>query len=85
MYVCMCIILAYLRDSLTFMGQVAINTVDYLDAATTSVLPPDILPVEDLRNILKHIESELPSVIHLPITLNGMTPFISTSIPAHMY
>ena len=39
---------------------------DYVDAATTNVLTPGILPVEDLRNMLRHIESELPSTMHLP-------------------
>ena len=36
---------------------------------------PDILPVEDLRNILRHIESELPSTIHLPISLDDTLHF----------
>ena len=57
MYIYMCTILAYLRDSLTYMRQVAIHTMDYVDAATTNVLSPNILPVEDLRNMLRHIES----------------------------
>ena len=56
MYIYMHTILAYLRDSLTYMRQVAILMVDYVDAPTTSVLSPDILPVEDLRSILRHVE-----------------------------
>ena len=71
----MCIILAYLRDSFTYMRQVAIHMADYVDAATTNVLSPDILPVEDLRNILRHIESELPSMMHLPISSNNTLHF----------
>ena len=59
MYIYMCTILAYLRHSLIYVRQVAIHMIDYVDAAATNVLSPDILPVEDLRNILKHIESEL--------------------------
>ena len=39
-------ILAYFRDSLTYMGKVAIHMMDYEDAATTNILSPDILPVE---------------------------------------
>ena len=62
----MCTILAYLRDSLTYMRQVAIHTMDYVDAATTIILSPDILPMEDLRSMLQHIESELLSTMHLP-------------------
>ena len=50
------------------MRQVAIHLMDYMDAATTNVLSPDIFPVEDLRNMLIHIESELPSMMHLPIS-----------------
>ena len=60
MYIYMCTILAYLRHSLTYMRQVAIHTMDYVHAATTYILPPDILPMEDLRSMLRHIESELP-------------------------
>ena len=41
---------------------------DYVDAATTSILSPDILPMEDLRNILRLRESELPSTMHFPIS-----------------
>ena len=64
----MCTILAYLRDSHTNMRQVAIHTMDYVDTATTNILSPDILPVEDLRNIFRHIEAELPSTMYLPIS-----------------
>ena len=38
MYIYMCTILAYFRDSLTYMRQVAIHTMDYVDATTTSIL-----------------------------------------------
>ena len=60
MYIYMHTILAYLRDFVTYMRQVAIHTVDCMDAATTNVLSPDILQVEDLENMLRHIKSELP-------------------------
>ena len=40
---------------------------DYIDAATTGILSPHVLPVQDLREILKHIEETLPSTMHLPI------------------
>ena len=58
MYIYMCTMLAYLRDSLTYMRQVAIHTMDYVDAATTNMLSLDILAMGDLRSMLKHIESE---------------------------
>ena len=68
MYIYMHTLLAHVRDSHTYMRQVAIHTMDYVDAATPNLLSPDILPVEDLRNILRHIESEPPSMMHLPIS-----------------
>ena len=37
MYIYMCTMLAYLRDSLTYMRQAAIHMMDYVDAATTDV------------------------------------------------
>ena len=75
MYIYMHTILAYLRGSLTYMRQVAIHTMDYMDAPTTNILSPDILPVEDLRNMLGHLESELPSTMHLPISLDHTLHF----------
>ena len=75
MYIYMHTILAYLRDSLTYMRQVAIHMMDYVDAATTNILSPDILTVEDLRNMVRHIESELPSKMHLTISLDDILHF----------
>ena len=43
MYIYLCTILAYLRDSLTYIRQVAIHTMDYVGAATTNILSPEIL------------------------------------------
>ena len=57
---------AYPRDSLTYMRQFAIQTMDYGDAAMTNMLSSYILPVEELRNMLRHKESQLPSIMHLP-------------------
>ena len=75
MYIYLCTIVAYLRDSLTYMRQAAIHMIDYVDAATTNVLLPDILPVADLRNMLKHIESELLPTMHLPISSDNTLHF----------
>ena len=61
-------ILANLRDSLYYMRQIAIHAMDYIDAATASILSPHIHPVEDLREMLMHIEAELPSTMHLPVS-----------------
>ena len=49
---------------------------DYIDAATTEILLPHILPAQDLREIMKHIEETLPSTMHLPI---------SSEDPLHFY
>ena len=75
MYIYMLTILAYLRDSLTYMRHIVIHMIDYVDAATTNVLSSDILPVVDLKNILKHIESELPSTMHLPFSSDNTLYF----------
>ena len=61
-------ILAHLRDSQYYMRQIAMHAMDYIDAATTGILSPHILPVEDLREILMCIEAELPSTMHLPVS-----------------
>ena len=79
MYIDMCTILAYLKHLLTYMRQVAIHTMDYVDASTMNVLSPDILPVADLRNMLMHIESELPSTLYLSISSDNTLPFLMIS------
>ena len=40
---------------------------DYIDAATTGILSPHVLPV-DLRKMLLHMEETLPSTMHLPVS-----------------
>ena len=44
------------------------HAMDYIDASTTSILLPHVLPVEELREMLMHIEMELPSTMHLPVS-----------------
>ena len=61
-------ILANLWNSLHYMREIALYTKDYIDAATTGILLPHILPVQDLRKILKNIEDTLPSTMLLPIS-----------------
>ena len=63
-----CSILANLRDSLYYMWQIAMHVMDYIDAATTGILSPHVLPVEDLWEMLIHIDKELPSTMHLPVS-----------------
>ena len=50
------------------MREVTIHTMDYIDAATTELLPPHVLPVEDLRRMLLHIVETLPLTMHLPVS-----------------
>ena len=50
------------------MREVTIHTIDYVDAATTRILSPHVLPVEVLRKMLLHIEETLPSNMHLPVS-----------------
>ena len=47
---------------------------DYVDAPT-NILSSDILPMEDMRSMLQHTESELPSTMHLPILLDDTIHF----------
>ena len=75
MYIYMHTILAYLRDYLTYTREVAIHTMDYVDAATLNVLSPDILPVPNLRSMLKHIDSVLPHTMYLPISSDNTLHF----------
>ena len=70
-----CSILANLRGSLYYVRQIAIHAMDYIDEATTGILSPHILPVEDLREILMHIEVELPSNMQLSVSSNDTLYF----------
>ena len=47
----------------------------HVDAATTGILSPHVLPVEDLRKMLLHIEETLPSTMHLPISSEDALDF----------
>ena len=51
------------------------HAIGYIDAANTSILSPHVLPVEDLREMLMHIKVELPSTIHLPVSLDDTLHF----------
>ena len=50
------------------MREVTIHTMDYINAVTTGIFSPHVLPIEDLREILSYIEETLPSTMHLPIS-----------------
>ena len=61
-------VLANHRDSLYYMREVTIHTMDYVDAATTRIFSPHVLPVEDLRKMPSHIEETIPSTMHLQVS-----------------
>ena len=48
---------------------------DYVDATTTNILSPDIFPIIELRGMLRHNELQLPSKMHLPISLENTLHF----------
>ena len=50
------------------MRETALHTMNYIDAATTGIILPHVLPCEDLREMLTHIEKTLPSTMHLPVS-----------------
>ena len=50
------------------MREVVLQTMDCVDAATTGMLSPHVLPVENLKTMLLHIEEMLPSTMQLPIS-----------------
>ena len=57
------------------MREVTIHTMDYIDAATTGILSPHVLPVEDLRRMLLHIDETLPLTMQLPISSEDVLHF----------
>ena len=68
-------ILANLRDSLSYIRTVSTHTMDYVNPGTTGILSPHVLPIEDLRLMLSHIEEALPSTMHLPASSEDMLHF----------
>ena len=61
-------VFANLHDSLNYIQTVSIHTMDYIDAATSGTLFPNVLPVVDLQRMLKHIADTLPTTLHLTIS-----------------
>ena len=54
--------------SLHYLWMVSTHTMEYIDAATSSILSPHVLPVTDLQKMLQHIADTLPPTLHLPIS-----------------
>ena len=50
-----------------YLCTLSTHTMDYINAATSGILSPQVLPVTDLQNMLQHIADTLPPTLHLPI------------------
>ena len=61
-------VFANLPDSLHYLQTVSTHTMEYINAATSSILSPHVLPVMDLQKMLQHISDTLPPTLHLPIS-----------------
>ena len=61
-------VFANLHDSLNYIQMTSAHTMDYIDAATSGTLSPNILPVMDLQKMLLHISDTLPPMLHLPVS-----------------
>ena len=64
-------VFANLQDSLHYLWTISTHTmayIDYIDAATSSILSPHVLPVMDLQKMLQHIADTLPPTLHLAIS-----------------
>ena len=61
-------VFANLRDFLHYLQTVSTHTMEYINAATSSILSPHVLPFMDLQNMLRHIANTLPPTLHLPIS-----------------
>ena len=48
--------------------MVSTHTMEYINAATSGILSPHVLPVADLQKMLQHIAVTLPPTLHLPIS-----------------
>ena len=61
-------VFANLQDSLHYLWTVSTHTMKCIDAATSGILSPYVLPVADLQKMLQHIADTLPPTLHLPIS-----------------
>ena len=50
-----------------YLCTLSTHTMDYIDATTSGILSPHVLPVADLQKMLQHIADTLPPIFHLPI------------------
>ena len=50
---------------------------EYINAATSGILAPHVLPIMDLQKMLQHIADTLPPTLHLPISPEDTLYFYS--------
>ena len=48
--------------------MVSTHTMEYVDATTSSILSPHVLPITDLQKMLQHMADTLPPTLHLLIS-----------------
>ena len=60
-------VFANLQDSMHYLHTLSTHTMDSIDATTSGILSPHVLPVADLQKMLQHIADTLPPTLHLPI------------------
>ena len=61
-------VFANLQDSLNYIQMVSTLTMESIDAATSGILSPHILPTVDLQKMLLQIADTLPPTLHLPVS-----------------
>ena len=61
-------VFANLCDFIHYLCMLSTHTKDYINAATSGILSPHVLPVADLWKMLQHIADNLPPTLHLPIS-----------------
>ena len=73
-------VFANLQDSLYYLCTVSTHTMEYIDATTSGILSPHVLPVADLQKMLNHIADTLPPTLHLPISPEDTLHFTGTCL-----
>ena len=61
-------VFANLQDSLHYLQTVSTHTMAYINATTSGILSPHVLPIMDLQKMFQHIGDTLPPTLHLPIS-----------------
>ena len=60
-------VFANLQDSMHYLCKLSTHTMDYINATTSGILSPHVLPIVDLQKMLQHVADTLPPTLHLSI------------------